>query len=63
MINIWAVKIDRTVCAYNNMNLIIRLSTLLPGVTEKKVASEILHRELRLNLSYVHYIYNCRHLS
>lgn len=48
---------------YNHMNLILKLLTISPGVGEKEVASEMLYRELSLNVIYVHCIYECHHLS
>lgn len=39
---------------YNNMNWILKLSTMLPRVREKEMTSEILYKGLSLSLIYIH---------
>lgn len=67
MVIIWALKGGRfqeAFCyTYNNMNLILKLSTILPRVGEKDVVPEIPYRELNLNLNYVQCAYECHNLS
>lgn len=70
MVIIWGLKGERIKEAsgllyytYNNMNLILKLSMILPEVGEKEMASEILYGGLSLSLIYVHCIYKCHRLS